>query len=93
MRLKKIAFILILITTTQAVWSQKNVSRIDSLSSKEEVEKLIQSFNRLDKFALIPDTLGQPFYKTDFDSNRLTDLLALGTLPYYQVYPCMEYWS
>ena len=72
-----------MIVISQIVSGQKKLSKIDRLSSKQEVEKYIFSLsNRFGEFTLIADSLNiQPFSKIDFDKNGLTDLLAIGTFP------------
>ncbi|HEU5166063.1 MAG TPA: DUF6438 domain-containing protein [Chitinophagaceae bacterium] len=81
--MKRIILISILIVISQIVSGQKKLSKIDRLSSKQEVEKYIFSLsNRFEEFTLIEDSLNiQPFSKIDFDKNGLTDLLAIGTFP------------
>lgn len=81
--MRQVIFISILIFASQIVLGQKVLSKIDSISSNEEVEKFIHSLIKKKKeFTLIADSANtQPFYKTDFDNNGLTDLLAIGSLP------------
>lgn len=82
--MNRIISILIWIAISQIVSGQKVPSKIDRISSKRAVEKLISSLNnRFKEFTLISDSINiQSFFKLDFDKNGLTDLLAIGTLPF-----------
>lgn len=93
-------------------FGQKLLSKIDSINSGEEVEKLIRSFDKsYESFTLqninafqsrygttyscrrIADSLNitQAFYKSDFDHNGLTDLLAIGNLYNFSIFIVMNY--
>jgi len=87
--MRKIILLSILFTCSQIALGQKILSKIDSINSKKEVEKLIHSLNnKYKEFTTIENSLDlKPYYKADFDKNGLTDLLAIGGFPVYSIGP------
>jgi hypothetical protein len=89
LQMRKAILLSTLFGFAQIALGQKILSKIDSISSKKGIEKLINSLNsRYKKFTIIEDSLNfQPVYKSDFDKNGLTDLLAVGGFPVYSIGP------
>jgi len=110
--MKEILIFSILLFTIHIGYGQKIPSRIDSISSKEDVEKLIRSFDKdYKRFSLKPITeftsrnegnefcnkiadsldITKSFYKSDFDNNGYTDLLAIGYYYGFKIFVVMNY--
>jgi hypothetical protein len=102
----------ILFNTWQPAIGQKFPSRIDSLTTAADVEKLLRVLDRYyEQFTIKPitsftneyrasgsckamaDSLGitEAFYKTDFDKNGYTDLLAIGGHNNFSIFIIMNY--
>jgi hypothetical protein len=110
--MRAVILLTILFNTCQVAIGQKFLSRIDSLTTAAEVEKLLRLFDRYnEQFTIKPitsftneyrttgsckamaDSLGitEAFYKTDFDKNGYTDLLAIGDHNEFSIFILMNY--